>query len=127
MTEVGDADPEVRCGWHPLVPLQSLPSDGTGRVVELPGCRLAVFAIDGAVHVVDDECPHEGASLGDGVVIDGEVTCPWHGWHFQLQSGQNTDGLAACVHVYPTRIVDNEMVEVNLRAARSDSAGSVGE
>jgi nitrite reductase/ring-hydroxylating ferredoxin subunit len=127
MTEVGDADAEVRRGWLALVPLQSLPSDGTGRVVELAGCRLAVFAIDGGVHVVDDECPHEGASLGDGVVIDGEVTCPWHGWHFQLQSGQNTDGLAACVQVYPTRIGDDEMVEVNLRAARSDSAGSVSE
>lgn len=94
-----------------------LPIDGTGRVIEIAGHRLAVFWIDGAPRVLDDECPHEGASLGDGVVIDGDVTCPWHGWHFSVASGANTDGLAACVRVHPARVREDGVVEVELELA----------
>ena len=92
--------------WLPLLAFAELPTDGTGKVVEHGDLRLAVFAIDGAPRVLDDTCPHEGASLGDGVVSGGEVTCPWHGWHFDLASGRNTDGLPECVRVYDARVRD---------------------
>lgn len=127
MSELSDGTAPTCDRWLALTPRQSLPTDGTGRVIEVEGCRFAVFAIDGAVHVVDDECPHEGASLGDGVVIDGDVTCPWHGWHFRLANGENTDGLAACVRVYRARVREDDVIEVNLTDARTDSAHSLSE
>jgi len=97
--------------WLPLLAFAELPTDGAGKVVEAGDLRLAVFAIDGAPHVLDDTCPHEGASLGDGVVNAGEVTCPWHGWHFDLASGCNTDGLPECVRVYEARVRADGTVE----------------
>lgn len=100
--------------WRALIDASELPDDGGGCVVEIEGHRLAVFQIDGRPHVVDDECPHEGASLGAGVVIDGEVTCPWHGWHFALADGRNTDGLAACVRVHPARRREDGTIEAQL-------------
>jgi nitrite reductase/ring-hydroxylating ferredoxin subunit len=105
---------ETRSTWRELIPLHELPDDGTGRVIEIEGYRLAVFCIDGVPRVLDDECPHEGASLGAGVVQDGEVTCPWHGWHFGITDGRNTDGLAACVRVHVARAREDGMVEALL-------------
>ena len=54
--------------------------------------------------MLDDECPHQGASLGLGVALRGDVTCPWHAFHFSLSDGSNTDGLSLCVVVHPVRM-----------------------
>lgn len=99
-------DTGLRRAWRDLGCREGdLPTDGTGRCVELGGRRYAVFHHAGRVHVLDDACPHMGASLGDGVLSRGEVTCPWHGWHFDLASGCNADGLEARVAVHPARVV----------------------
>ena len=99
--------------WRDVARVDELPTDGTGKCIELEGRRYAVFRHEGRVHVLDDACPHMGASLGDGVLSRGEVTCPWHGWHFDLASGRNGDGLDACVAVHAARVVDGR-VEVRL-------------
>lgn len=99
-------DITARRAWRDLECAEAeLPSDGTGRCVEVGGRRYALFRHGERVHVLDDACPHMGASLGDGILSRGEVTCPWHGWHFELGSGCNTDGLEARVAVFPVRIV----------------------
>lgn len=100
--------------WVPLMPLAELPTDGAGATIETEGHRLAVFHVEGAVHVLDDECPHAGASLGAGVCADGDVTCPWHGWHFRLSDGENTDGLPERVAAYAARVNGEGVVEVAL-------------
>ena len=106
--------PELSAQWTALLPLADLPTDGTGATVEVPGYRLAVFHVDGELRVLDDECPHAGASLGAGVCLDGDVTCPWHGWHFRLSDGSNTDGLSERVAVHPARVNDAGVVEATL-------------
>ena len=100
--------------WTPALPLADLPVDGTGRMVELEGQRVALFHHEGRVHALDDACPHQGASLGDGVLSGGDVTCPFHSWHFDLVSGKNTDSLDACVAVFPARVGEGGVVEVQL-------------
>jgi nitrite reductase (NADH) small subunit len=107
--------------WVPLIAHADLPKDGAGVTVELEDRRLAVFALEEGVHVIDDECPHQGASLGAGIVLDGEVTCPWHGWHFRLSDGRNTDGMASCVAVFDARISASGWVEAALPTTRPAS------
>ena len=97
----------VRAAHH-----DELPTDGTGLALEVAGRAVALFLIDGEVHAMADSCPHEGGSLGMGVVLDGDVTCPWHGWHFEVATGRNTDGLASCIAVYRARISASGAVEV---------------
>ena len=66
------------------------------RVDEGPDGPLAVFQIDGAVHVVADVCPHAGARLSDGE-LDGRVlTCPRHGSQFDVTTGERVRGPADC-------------------------------
>lgn len=105
--------------WVATRALRDLPTDGLGVSIELEGRRIALFRIGERVHAIDDECPHQGASLGLGVALEGEVSCPWHSWHFELATGRNTDGLAACVAVHGTRVRADGVVEVEL--ARTDA------
>ena len=56
------------------------------------GRRIALFRDEGGrAHALDARCPHHGANLADGVVIDGCLACPYHGWRFAA------DG--RCVHI----------------------------
>ena len=60
---------------------------GSGKVIVLGERRLALFDDDGEYRVLDDACPHQGASLGEGSSFRGTVVCPWHSWSFDLKSG----------------------------------------
>ena len=66
---------------------------------------------------LDDSCPHEGGSLGLGVLKDGEVTCPWHGFHFCTRTGESTDGLDERTRVRGARVASSGEVEVDLPAS----------
>jgi nitrite reductase (NADH) small subunit len=106
--------------WHVLADWTDLPGDGSGLCREVAGRRVALFRDGERVHAIDDQCPHAGASLGLGIVLAGEVTCPSHAWHFELGSGRNTDGLAACVEVFPVRVRSGR-IEVCIEPASTAS------
>ena len=66
---------------------------GEGRAVRVDGRWVALFHDpERGFLAIDDTCPHQGASLGEGIFHDGRVICPWHGWVFDARSG-------ACVRV----------------------------
>jgi nitrite reductase (NADH) small subunit len=46
---------------------------------------VAVFNVDGELIAIDERCPHAGGPLGDGAITGKIVTCPWHGWAFDLK------------------------------------------
>jgi nitrite reductase/ring-hydroxylating ferredoxin subunit len=113
-----DACPAGRAvTWHRVCPKAELRGDDSGRAFEIGGRRVALFLVEGQPRAVDDECPHEGASLADGVVRRGEVTCPWHSFHFDLATGANADGLALAVAVHAVRVGPEGVVEVALAEA----------
>src|SRR6516164_6737244 len=56
-------------------------------VVALSGERVAVFRYDGKVSAISNVCQHQNGPLGEGRIIDGCVTCPWHGYQYQPESG----------------------------------------
>lgn len=58
-----------------------------GRSVAVGDRRIAVFRTAQGFHALDDACPHRGGPLADGLVADSCVTCPLHGWRFELASG----------------------------------------
>jgi nitrite reductase/ring-hydroxylating ferredoxin subunit len=72
---------------HVVTPLAALPQ-GTGRVFEVAGQKLALFNVDGRIFAIDDRCPHEGASLAEGSVDGTTIVCPWHGAEFDLTCGK---------------------------------------
>ncbi len=86
---------------------------GTGTVAEINGKSLAVFNIDGTFHVIDTTCVHRGGPLGEGD-LDGEVvTCPWHGWEYNVKTGVSVNNPSACVAAYPV-VVEGDEIKVDL-------------
>ena len=56
-------------------------------IISLSGERVAVFRYDGKVSAISNVCQHQNGPLGEGRIIDGCVTCPWHGYQYQPESG----------------------------------------
>ena len=103
--------------WTRITPIENIPPR-QGRSVRLGEVALAIFNIDGRFFTIENECPHKGGPLCDGIVSGTTVVCPLHGWRFDLESGlASRASLPACVATYPTR-VENGIVMVNLREGR---------
>ncbi|PWT91227.1 MAG: nitrite reductase [Blastocatellia bacterium] len=62
---------------------------GTCARFELPqGDELAVFNVDGEYYAIENFCPHKGALLSEGCVAGHIVECWWHGWQFDVRTGE---------------------------------------
>ena len=80
-----------------------------GRLVFADGRTIALFKVDGAIHAVDDSCPHAGSSLAGGKLEGAFVQCPGHGLSFDVRTGQMRGGSGLCAKTYPVRLVDSEV------------------
>ena len=71
-----------------VVPLASVP-DGRGLVVRVHDrLRVAIFRVGEEIYAIDDVCPHQSASLGEGALTGRVVACPRHGFLVDVTSGQ---------------------------------------
>jgi nitrite reductase (NADH) small subunit len=62
-------------------------SEGQGREVTVEGRRLAIFKANGGYFALANNCLHRGGPLSDGELNDYKVTCPWHGWKYDVRTG----------------------------------------
>ena len=97
--------------------------ENEGTTVEVGGKLIAVFRCGEQYYAIDDVCPHMGASLSDGYVEKGIVTCPWHAWRFRLADGAWADNPRIKIGSYPVRVVNDE-IQVALDAAQDPAASS---
>lgn len=80
------------------IPLSDLPA-GTQKSVTVSGQDVALFHHGGKITALCGTCPHKGGPLAEGdieVGADGvrRVVCPWHGWQFDIATGEHPDGIA---------------------------------
>ena len=61
---------------------------GTSKVVEVSGKTVAIFNCEGAFYAIDNTCKHRGGPLGEGSLSNTTVTCPWHGWEYDVTTGE---------------------------------------
>jgi len=61
---------------------------GLSRSVRAGGRRIALFNERGELYAVDEACPHMRADLSNGNLRDGTLTCAWHGWRFDIRTGE---------------------------------------
>ena len=70
----------------------------------------ALANVDGQFYALDNNCPHNGGPLGKGTLDGRTLTCPWHGWRWDVTSGQNCwPGTAWRAPRVPVRIVGDEV------------------
>jgi nitrite reductase/ring-hydroxylating ferredoxin subunit len=89
------------------VPLSAL--DAAGRtVVEQDGHEIALFLVDGRAHALANTCPHEGNPLVEGELLGPTLTCAYHNWKFDLETGACLFGNEPA-RVYPAEVRDGEI------------------
>lgn len=100
--------------------MSEIPYVCVARVRDVPpGALLTVRAgerwyalanVDGVIHALDNNCPHNGGPLGKGTLNGRELTCPWHAWSWDVTSGRNCwPGIDWRVPRVPVRIVGDEV------------------
>ncbi|MDF1748336.1 MAG: Rieske (2Fe-2S) protein [Alphaproteobacteria bacterium] len=101
----------IETSWQAVATLTKLQE--AGRMVVKPnGKQILLLWIDGQVQACNNRCPHEGYPLSEGDVSGCVLTCNWHNWKFDLDSGATLVG-GDKLRRYPARIVDDQ-VELNL-------------
>ena len=80
-----------------------------GRQVTVNGRWVALFNVDGTYYAIDAICLHRGGPLADGMLSRCIVTCPWHGWQFDVATGALVQDPGVGVSRHETRIVGDEI------------------
>ena len=74
-------------GWIVVGPPGSIPDKGARIVAAQGGERIAVFRDGAQIGALTNLCAHQNGPLGEGAIVDGCVTCPWHGYQYRLSDG----------------------------------------
>ena len=85
---------------------------GHGMVAQADGMNIALFNVNGQFHAIENTCPHRGGPLGEGFLDGSVVTCPWHGWQFDVTTGKSPF-MPAGVKVFEVR-VEGDDIFVNI-------------
>ncbi|MFO0950948.1 MAG: Rieske 2Fe-2S domain-containing protein [Isosphaeraceae bacterium] len=99
-------------GFVKMATLEELPPGGK-KEVEHGGRIFALFNVGGVISAIDGVCPHQGGPLADGALEGTTVTCPWHGWQFDVCTGKTPLGPRIKQAVYGVKVEGQDvLVEV---------------
>ncbi len=83
--------------------------EGHGHTVWLDEERVAIFHHENRVWATSNVCRHQGGPLGEGRIIDGSITCPWHGWQYRPKNGCSPPPFEEKIATHETRIVGDDV------------------
>src|SRR6058998_3660269 len=83
--------------------------ENRARIVCLSGERVAIFKYDGKISAVSNVCQHQNGPLGEGRVIDGCITCPWHGYQYLPETGASPPPFVEKVPTFNVRVEDGRV------------------
>ena len=109
-----DAGAAPDSGWLPVGPADAIPEGRARIVVPVAGERIAVFRHGGRLSAVSNVCAHQNGPLGEGRIIDGCITCPWHGFQFRPEDGCAPPPFTDKIATYRLRLA-GRLVEVDPR------------
>ncbi len=77
---------------------------GTIREFQVEGKAIALANVGGKYYAINNTCLHRGGPLGQGVLNGTIVTCPWHGWEYDVTTGKVKQNPAVGVDCYPVEV-----------------------
>lgn len=87
-----------------------LPAEGEAKEFIAGEKVICVANVAGEYSAMDNVCIHRGGALGQGVIENGKVICPWHGWEYDPKTGQVGHNPNAKVAVYPFKIEGEDVL-----------------
>jgi nitrite reductase (NADH) small subunit len=91
--------------WQRVAAADDLRPDECGEFV-VADRIVALFNVDGTFYALDGICPHQGGPLGKGSLTGCIVTCPWHGFQFDVTTGQHQTSRSLAQPRFPVKIED---------------------
>ena len=79
-------------------------ADGGSKIIHIQGRNIALFRVKDQYFAISNNCLHRGGPLGEGEVRNYEVTCPWHGWKYNLLDGSLSLIPTLKVTTYPVKV-----------------------
>jgi methionine sulfoxide reductase heme-binding subunit len=95
-------------GFVPACHLDEIP-EKRARVVRLGAERVAIFRYDDRVSAVSNVCQHQNGPLGEGRIVDGCITCPWHGYQYKPETGASPPPFTERVATYRLRLEGSQV------------------
>ena len=84
-------------------------AEGAALEVLVDDQILALFRSSGVLYALDGMCAHQGGPLANGTVQGGCVTCPWHGWQYELATGIQTINRQPLQQTFPVRETEGQI------------------
>lgn len=101
-------------------------ASGERRIVSIEGRSIGIFNVDGRFFALRNRCPHKGGALCEGPLcgtalpVDGFtylygregriLRCAWHGWEFDIETGQALVDPRVRAQTYPVTVEGDELV-----------------
>ena len=104
-----EIQPPPNDGFVDVCAVADIP-DNRARIVCLSGERVAVFKFDGKISAVSNVCQHQNGPLGEGKIIFGCITCPWHGYQYVPETGASPPPFVEKVPTFTVRIANGRVL-----------------
>ncbi len=95
-------------GWVKVCAIDEI-EDSKAKMIFANGERIAVFKYDNKLSAVHNVCKHQNGPLGEGKIVDGCITCPWHGYQYEPANGCAPAPFTEKIATYHTKIVGNDI------------------
>jgi nitrite reductase (NADH) small subunit len=95
--------------YSKLTNQSELPAPNTAKEFPCGAKEICVANVDGEYSAIDNICLHQGGPLGQGMIANGKIVCPWHGWQYDPKTGATTHNANLKVAVYPIKIENGEV------------------
>ncbi|MEL7232209.1 MAG: ferric reductase-like transmembrane domain-containing protein [Pseudomonadota bacterium] len=93
-------------GWLKVAAITAFEEAKAKIVKPSSGEAIAVFKDGREISAVSNVCRHQGGPLGEGKIVDGCITCPWHGFQYRMRDGRSPEPFTEKIATYATRIID---------------------
>lgn len=93
----------------PVAKISEVPSFGK-KVVSVSGKEVLLINIKGTVYACENECPHQGSPMNAAIVKDGTISCPRHGYRFNLSDGSCSDHPEFILRTYPVQLSGDDIL-----------------
>ncbi len=99
---------ELNADWQYVCKVEEM-EDGLAKMAIINKERIAIFKYDGKLSAVHNVCKHQMGPLGEGRVVDGCITCPWHGYQYRPADGCAPAPFKEKLHTYPLQMIGNKI------------------
>jgi nitrite reductase/ring-hydroxylating ferredoxin subunit/DMSO/TMAO reductase YedYZ heme-binding membrane subunit len=96
-------------GYVDACAVEDIP-ENRARIICISGERVAIFKYDGKVSAVSNVCQHQNGPLGEGKILDGCITCPWHGYQYLPETGASPPPFVEKVPTFNVRLQNGRVL-----------------